>query len=204
MKKTTNTKGFTLVELIIVITILAILATVAFVSFQGYSADAKDSKVKSDLATLQQAIETFSANGTPLTTFVGNTGSNLNSGIAIAGAGTGTFSNTIYAAGDINKTALGNVKLDTNYKIGATTKAGGAYQIAGVLTKDVKSSYVVGNYGPRGTTAITVTGNSTANTVTLTGTGIGFFKKGDTTNFGVVSSISSDLTTITLTGTVTA
>lgn len=45
MKKTINkrfTKGFTLVELIIVITILAILATIAFISFQWYSKNARD------------------------------------------------------------------------------------------------------------------------------------------------------------------
>ena len=50
-------KAFTLVELIVVITILAILATVAFVSLSGYSQDAKNSKVKSDIASLRVIID---------------------------------------------------------------------------------------------------------------------------------------------------
>ncbi len=51
-------KGFTLVELIVVITILAILGTIAFVSLQGYSQDAKNSKVASDIRTIVTFIET--------------------------------------------------------------------------------------------------------------------------------------------------
>lgn len=53
-----QTKGFTLVELIVVITILAILGTIAFISLQGYGAEAKNSKVTSDLRNLVSAIET--------------------------------------------------------------------------------------------------------------------------------------------------
>ena len=51
-------KGFTLVELIVVITILAILGTIAFISLQGYSQDAKNSKVASDIRTIVTSVET--------------------------------------------------------------------------------------------------------------------------------------------------
>ncbi|MBW7954613.1 prepilin-type N-terminal cleavage/methylation domain-containing protein [Candidatus Gracilibacteria bacterium] len=54
--KSTNKKGFTLVELIIVITILAILATIAFLSFQGYSAEARDSGKMSELSETVKSI----------------------------------------------------------------------------------------------------------------------------------------------------
>lgn len=54
--KSTNTKWFTLVELIIVITILAVLATIAFISFQGYSQEAKDSGKMSEMSEIVKAI----------------------------------------------------------------------------------------------------------------------------------------------------
>lgn len=54
--KSTNTKWFTLVELIIVITILAILATIAFISFQGYSQEARDSGKMSEVSELVKTI----------------------------------------------------------------------------------------------------------------------------------------------------
>lgn len=54
--KSTNTKWFTLVELIIVITILAILATIAFISFQGYSQEARDSGKMSELSEVVKTI----------------------------------------------------------------------------------------------------------------------------------------------------
>ena len=58
--KNTN-KAFTLVELIVVITILAILATIAFISFQGATNDAKDVKVKSDVANLAKKLTLVNA-----------------------------------------------------------------------------------------------------------------------------------------------
>lgn len=54
--KSTNTKWFTLVELIIVITILAVLATIAFISFQGYSQEAKDSGKMSEMSEIVKSI----------------------------------------------------------------------------------------------------------------------------------------------------
>lgn len=79
MKKTihTNTKGFTLVELIVVITILSILGTISFVSIQGISADARDAKRGSDISNIVKAIELSMIKGVDLTSFVDGTGSTI-------------------------------------------------------------------------------------------------------------------------------
>ncbi|MDQ1343721.1 MAG: Type secretion system protein, partial [Patescibacteria group bacterium] len=50
------TKGFTLVELIVVITILAILATIGFLSLQGYTSDAKNTKTVANLRTVASTL----------------------------------------------------------------------------------------------------------------------------------------------------
>ncbi|MFB0965355.1 MAG: type II secretion system protein [Patescibacteria group bacterium] len=51
-----NSKGFTLVELIVVITILAILATIGFLSLQGYTSDAKNTKTRANLRTVSSSL----------------------------------------------------------------------------------------------------------------------------------------------------
>ncbi|MDD3793410.1 MAG: FISUMP domain-containing protein [Candidatus Gracilibacteria bacterium] len=55
--KINKTKAFTLVELIVVITILAILATIAFISLNGYASNSRDSKRKSDIASMRKVLE---------------------------------------------------------------------------------------------------------------------------------------------------
>jgi len=57
MKK--QSKGFTLVELLIVIAILAILYGMAAVNVMGIQNEAKMSKAKGDLRTLQLAMDSY-------------------------------------------------------------------------------------------------------------------------------------------------
>ena len=61
-----NNKAFTLVELIVVITILAVLATVAFISFQGYSTESRDTKRKTDLATISKWLQVYLASNSQI------------------------------------------------------------------------------------------------------------------------------------------
>ena len=54
-----KSKGFTLVELIIVITILAILATIGFVSFKNYTGNARDSNRLASLENIQKWLDLY-------------------------------------------------------------------------------------------------------------------------------------------------
>ncbi len=52
-------KGFTLIELLLVISIIGILAAISFASFTQAQTKARDSKRKSDLKAIQQALEQY-------------------------------------------------------------------------------------------------------------------------------------------------
>jgi len=56
MKKS---KGFSLVELLVVITIIAILSVVAYTAIGGQTIKARDSKRKQDMSTIQSAMELY-------------------------------------------------------------------------------------------------------------------------------------------------
>lgn len=180
--KSTNKKGFTLVELIIVITILAILATIAFVSFQSYSADARDTKRKSNINDLVKSIELKSTQWVSLLNFASwVTASQLTTpNIAWTAATLGTN----YQAWDINLTTLGLgtefKDWSNSYKIWVTTKAWGAYQVAWKMESNTLA-FVKGTFNPR----------------TSTWSWIWYFKLWDTLTWGtVVSKISADLATL--------
>ncbi len=54
-----KTKGFTLVELIIVITILSILSVIAFVSFKDYSKSSRDANKLSTFKNIEKGLDLF-------------------------------------------------------------------------------------------------------------------------------------------------
>lgn len=63
-----KSKGFTIVELLIVIVVIGILATLVLITFTGIQQKARDSKRKTDLGAVQAALETYysSNNSYPL------------------------------------------------------------------------------------------------------------------------------------------
>ncbi len=59
MKHTFSSRGFSLVELLVVITILAIISTVAYTSFSGATDKAKNSKRIESLTAIESALQLF-------------------------------------------------------------------------------------------------------------------------------------------------
>jgi prepilin-type N-terminal cleavage/methylation domain-containing protein len=59
--RTKNSKGFTLVEILIVVAILGILAAIVLPEFQGHVQQAKEAAAKDNLRILREAIERYAA-----------------------------------------------------------------------------------------------------------------------------------------------
>ena len=58
-------KGFTLIELLIVMAVIAILIGIALPRFRGMQDESNSARAKSELSTLQTAIESFYINHSP-------------------------------------------------------------------------------------------------------------------------------------------
>ena len=70
LKTLKNSRGFTIVELLIVIIVIAILATLVITAYNGVQAKARDVKRQGDANSVQKAAEAYNADnsGYPTTT----------------------------------------------------------------------------------------------------------------------------------------
>lgn len=207
----TNVRGFTLVELIVVITILVILGTIAFLNLGGMSASARDSQRTSDLNQINTQIMTSQAkSGMSYINMVSSGVANQLTTLSIAG--TSVAPGAEYTAGDVNYTVLGvdaakmsDPSFGTKYKMGVTTLAGTSYELAAKL-EESSTALVMGTYRAR-TTTDTASGTANSSVITLE-SGFGVFKVGDVltdgTNTGSITNISADLTRITFNGGLTS
>ncbi|MDD5376613.1 MAG: type II secretion system protein [Candidatus Gracilibacteria bacterium] len=231
IQASSNVKGFTLVELIVVITILVILGTIAFLNLGGMSASARDSKRKTDLSSIMSKITITQAGGASLTSLVTAVTAQQVTSVSIAGNST---PGTAYSAGTPNFTALGmnaNEFKDpdgtNSYKMGVTTLAGGALQLAATLETDTsggttKNALVSGTFKARTIAApdvsaaaaagTAVSGSATDVNIAIGDADVGKFKTNDIiletgicATTATVIAVSSDLKTLTVrcTGAVT-
>ena len=183
--KISSTRGFTLVELIVVITILVILGTIAFLNLGGMSATARDAQRTSDLNQISTQIMIAQAKqGIAYTTMLSGTVANSLTGANNLG-GTGITS-TSYLGGDVNYTVLGidSAKFSdpvskTTYKMAATSVAGGSYELASKL-EETQTALVMGTFKSRSTqSAGTITSTGANNTILLSNADIGKFFEND-------------------------
>lgn len=199
--KSTNTKWFTLVELIIVITILAVLATIAFISFQWYTKEARDSSKKTEISNIIDAIAINEAKSSvPLSNYIQWT------------ASTWTISNIQWkttgevSTGTLNTSIL-KLNTDNTYEI-AVYDWLWVYQIRAAMenTEENWDYYIAWTYFPR--TNVAVSGSVNWTTLTITNN-LWILEIWDvlgdsnTTNTGTITAISSNLATITLNNTTT-
>lgn len=157
-----NTKGFTLVELIVVITILAILATIGFLSLQGYTSDAKETKTMANLRTVSSSLVNESAvTGKSFSDYITTGSNNLSGSVNLYGTAV-TLSSTNYAAGKLNASALridGSKFFDKNaagtaqeFRVGSATvnetangktRQRSVFQVAGTLKGTTSTTALV-------------------------------------------------------------
>ncbi|HSX42690.1 MAG TPA: type II secretion system protein, partial [Candidatus Saccharimonadales bacterium] len=114
-----KSKGFTIVELLIVIVVIGILATLVIVTFTGIQQKARDSKRKTDISAIQAALESYySSNNTYPT---------------VADLNDSSWRATNLKGFDAN--ALGDPKGNSNTVVGGQTPSGTQY--AYVVTGDL-------------------------------------------------------------------
>ena len=99
MKKLTkNTKGFTLIELMVVVAIIGILASIAIPQFNSYQAKARQSEAKIALTSIYTALQSFHVEQQSFTQCLGSAGFRINTNNAeqryyAVGLGTATMNN---------------------------------------------------------------------------------------------------------------
>lgn len=95
IKSKTSSRGFTIVELVIVIVVIAILATISIVSYSGFTSRANDAKIKANVASVQKVAEAYNADTgaypeTIADFTTGSTSTKLPNGVTVIAGAAGT------------------------------------------------------------------------------------------------------------------
>lgn len=120
-----DSRGFTIVELLIVIVIIGILAAIVIVAYTGITSQAKNSKWKANATSVQKVAEAVNADtGVYPTTAAGFTGtySKLPADVSVTIRATAPTNNTAY-----NTTLSGNTRAEASpavYEVDPCTSNG--------------------------------------------------------------------------------
>ncbi len=137
LKQLRSSKGFTIVELLIVIIVIAILATLVITAYNGVQAKARDVKRQSDANEVQKAAESYNAD------------------------------NGSYPTVTANFRASGNtIKLDSSITIGATAPSSSSPDIIQVKQCGSGAGDQIIYYSEQSSSTTTLTAGDTSGTCT--------------------------------------
>lgn len=147
MTKQNKSRGFTIVELLIVIVIIAILAAITIVAYNGIQARANASAAQSAANTIQKKIEAYNA---------------LNSGYPNAT----TFNTSALLTGELNKDDTTKLT-GTNLALGKPTADNGKTTIGVTLCANKGAIITYWDYAKQGGAALTSTTATGNKSITL-------------------------------------
>lgn len=156
-KELKNSKGFTLVELMVVVAIIGILSAVAIPNFKKYQAKTKTSEAKLQLASIYSAMASLQTDYDSFGSCLGDAGYVSPNGTWDGPAGAGSGNNYYslgFSAATTTPNAIvsnnGGVCSDNEYGVGASKTVGGKRT---VVTELSSVTFASGDLGGDGLTA---------------------------------------------------
>ncbi len=133
------TRGFTIVELLIVIVVIATLASISVVAYNGIQQRARDSKRVSDINQIAKGLQLWSSE-------TGGSFATMNAG-ALGGTGVGWFDSAYSSPQSVRQLLIAHRSIDQNVidpqNIKATSAPSFAYMISECVAGDTSRRVVL-------------------------------------------------------------
>lgn len=163
MTKQIKSKGFTIVELLIVIVVIAILAAITIVAYNGIQQRAHTTSQKTAAENLAKKVEGYNAINNTYPTLTATTNLAADASTSLAGSGITLATLSTTAAPSSDNTVELDLCSSTSSALSGTTPASGYIIYIYDQTKGKKDPVQAG-----GNVTITVNSGSTQNTVNYT------------------------------------